>query len=140
LPQGQKTGLSAPIPAGQFSAARMEGPQSARQLYEVYKRRGEIETTFDSYKTFLRADVMYMRNRHVLEGWLFVNFPATLGYYKLYERLRESGSDVEGVAAKDVIELAKTICQVRIQGEWSRSEIAQRIGKLFKKLGIDSLT
>jgi hypothetical protein len=46
---------------------------------------------FDSYKTFLKADVMYMRNRHALEEWLFVNFLAMLGYYKLYDRLRKAG-------------------------------------------------
>jgi hypothetical protein len=118
---------------------RTEGPQSAQQLYEVYKQRNEIETMFDSYKTFLKADIMYMQNRHVLEGWLFVNFLAMLGYYKLYDRLRKAGL-LSKESPKDIIELAKSIYQVRIQGEWNRSEIAQRIGKLFKKLGIDSLT
>jgi transposase len=118
---------------------RIEGPQSAQQLYEAYKQRNEIETMFDSYKTFLRADIMYMRNRHVLEGWLFVNFLAMLGYYKLYDRLRKADLILKE-SPKDNIELAKTIYQVRIHGEWNRSEIAQRIGKVFKKLGIDSLT
>jgi hypothetical protein len=94
---------------------------------------------FDSYKTFLKADIMYMRNRHALEGWLFVNFLAMLGYYKLYDRLRKAGL-LSKESPKDIIELAKSIYQVRIQGEWNRSGIAQRIGKLFKKLEIDSLT
>jgi CRISPR-associated Cas5-like protein len=53
-------------------------------------KRNEIETMFDSYKTFLGADLMYMQNRHVLEGWLFVNFLSMLGYYKLYDRLRKA--------------------------------------------------
>jgi hypothetical protein len=39
---------------------------------------------FDSYKMFLKADVMYMQNRHMPEGWLFVNFLAMPGYYKFY--------------------------------------------------------
>jgi hypothetical protein len=67
-------------------AYRIEGPQESQRLYEVYKQRNAIETMFDNYKTFLKADVMYMQNRHVLEGWLFVNFLAMLGYYKLYDR------------------------------------------------------
>jgi transposase len=118
---------------------RTEGPQGSQQLYEVYKQRNAIETMFDSYKTFLKADIMYMQNRHVLEGWLFVNFLAMLGYYKLYDRLRKAGL-LSKESPKDIIELAKSIYQVRIHGEWNRSEIAQRIGKLFKKLEIDSLT
>jgi hypothetical protein len=62
-----------------------------------------------------------------------------LGYYKLYERLRKADM-ISKTSPKDIIELSKSIYQVRIQGEWNRSEIAQRIGKLFKKLEIGSLT
>jgi hypothetical protein len=113
--------------------------QSAPYLYEVYKQRNEIEVMFDSYKTFLRADVMYMQNRHVMEGWLFVNFLAMLGYYKLYDRLRKAKL-IAKESPKDIIELAKSIYQVRIHGEWNRSGIAERIKKLFGKLDIDSLT
>jgi IS4 transposase len=53
---------------------RTEKVQSAQYLYEAYKQRNEIEMMFDSYKTFMKADVTYMQDRHVLEGWLFVNF------------------------------------------------------------------
>jgi hypothetical protein len=75
-------------------------PHSAQYLYEAYEQRNEIETMFDSYKPFLRADSMYMPNRHVLEGWLFVNFLAMLGYYKLYGPVTQSRSDIEGVAKR----------------------------------------
>jgi hypothetical protein len=51
---------------------------------------------------------MYMQNRHVLEGRLFVNFPAMLGYYKLYDRLRKADL-ISKESPKDIIELAKTI-------------------------------
>ena len=42
--------------------------------YESYKQRNEIEVMFDSYKNYLDADVSYMQNRYVMEGWLFANF------------------------------------------------------------------
>ena len=42
------------------------------------KQRGEIEVMFDSYKNYLDADVSYMQNRYVMEGWLFANFIAIL--------------------------------------------------------------
>jgi hypothetical protein len=76
---------------------------------------------------------------YVLEGWLFVNFLAMLGCYKLYDKLRKAGL-LSKESPKNIIELAKSIYQVKIHGEWNRSETAQRIGSLFKKLGIDSLT
>jgi hypothetical protein len=62
-----------------------------------------------------------------------------LGYYKLYDRLRKADL-ISKEPPKDIIKLAKSIYQVRIHGQWNRSEIAQRISKLFKKLEIDSLT
>jgi transposase len=58
---------------------RTEKPQSAQYLYEVYKQRNELELMVDSYKTFLKADLLYMQDRHVLEGWFFVNFLAMVG-------------------------------------------------------------
>jgi hypothetical protein len=94
---------------------------------------------FDSYKTFLKADVLYMQDRHVLEGWLFVNFLAMLGYYRLYDRLSEAGLMAKE-SPKDIIELAKTVYQTRMRGQWNRSEIPQRMKKLFEKIKIDSLT
>ncbi|GHT95160.1 hypothetical protein FACS1894122_12430 [Alphaproteobacteria bacterium] len=65
-------------------------PQSAKQIYEAYKKRNEIETMFDSYKNFLEADKTYMQNRFVLEGWILVNFIAMIAYYKLYDRLKNA--------------------------------------------------
>jgi hypothetical protein len=118
---------------------RTETPQTAQYIYEAYKQRNEIEIMFDSYKTFMKADVMYMQNRHVLEGWLFANFLAMLAYYKLFDRLRKVLL-IAKESPKDIIELAKSVYQIRIQGKWNRSEIPQRVRKLFGKIKIDSLT
>jgi IS4 transposase len=108
------------------------------QLYSAYKQRNEIEIMFDSYKTFLKADVTYMQNRHVLEGWLFTNFIAMIAYYKLFDRLREAEL-LKKESPKDIIELAKAVCQFKIRGVWHRGEIPKKIQKLFGKIGIDSL-
>jgi hypothetical protein len=94
---------------------RTEKPQSAQCVYEAYKQRNEIELMFDRYKTFLKADLLYMQDRHVLEGWFLLIFWQCWG-------------------------VTKSIYQVRIHGEWHRSETAQRIRKLFEKLEIGSLT
>ena len=120
-------------------ACRTESPQTAQYIYEAYKQRNEIEVMFDSYKTFMKADVTYMQNRHVLEGWLFANFLAMLAYYKLYDRLRDAKL-IAKESPKDIIELAKSVYQIRMHGEWKRSEIPQRVMKLFGKIKIDSLT
>jgi transposase len=108
-------------------------------VYESYKQRNEIEVMFDSYKNYLNADVSYMQNRYVMEGWLFANFIAMIAYYKLYSRLRQAGL-LSKYSPKDIIELSKAIYKMKIRGSWHLSEITQKTKKLFMKIGIDYLT
>ena len=107
-------------------------------VYESYKQRNEIEVMFDSYKNYLDADVSYMQNRYVLEGWLFANFIAMIAYYKLYARLRQAEL-LTKYSPKDIIELSKAICKIKIRSEWYRTEITEKTKKLFAKIGVDYL-
>ncbi len=117
----------------------VENNDTPQQLYEAYRQRNEIETMFDSYKNFLDADKTYMQDRYVLEGWLMANFIAMIAYYKLFSRLKQTNL-LSKYAPKDIIELSKSIYQLKIQGVWHRSEITLKTQKLFKKINIDYLT
>ena len=107
-------------------------------VYASYKQRGEIEGMFDSYKNYLEADLTYMQNRYVLDGWLFANFIAMIAYYKLYVRLRQADI-LSKYSPKDIIEASKAIHKMKIRGEWHRTEITEKTRKLFAKIGIDYL-
>jgi len=111
---------------------------NAQQLYEGYKQRNEVEIMFDSYKNFLKAGIMYIQDRHVLEGWLAANFLAMIAYYKLFTRLKEAKLLTHWYP-KDIIELSKSIYKVKINGTWNMSEITKKTIDLFKKLKIDYL-
>ena len=93
---------------------------------------------FDSYKKFLEADVSYMQNRHVMEGWLFANFIAMIAYYKLYVKLKQVNK-LSKYSPKDIIELSKSIYKLKCRGEWKTSETTKKTDDLFKKIGIDYL-
>jgi hypothetical protein len=94
---------------------------------------------FDSYKNYLDADVSYMQNRFVLEGWLFANFIAMIAYYKLYVRLRQAEL-LSKHSPKDIVELSKAIYKMKIRGERFCSEITKKTMDLFAKTGIDYKT
>ena len=98
----------------------------------------DIRRIFDSYKNYLDADVSYMQNRYVLEGWLFANFIAMMAYYKLYVRLRQA-EILSKHSPKDIIEQSKAIHKLKIRGKWHRSEITKKTRELFAKIGIDYL-
>jgi hypothetical protein len=109
-----------------------------QMVYESYKQRDEIEVMFDSYKNYLAADVSFMQNRYVMEGWLFANFVAMIAYYKLYVRLRQAKL-LSKYSPKDMVEQSKAIYQMKIRGEWHRAEMTDKTIKLFAKIGIDYL-
>ena len=112
--------------------------KTPQEIYEAYKQRNEIETIFDAYKNFLKADVMYMQNRYVLEGWLTANFIAMIAYHKLYIRLKEANK-LSKHSPKDIIELSKSIYKLNINNEWKTSEISKKSQDLFKNIKIDYL-
>lgn len=116
----------------------IKSDKTPQEIYEAYKQRNEIETIFDAYKNFLKADVMYMQNRYVLEGWLTANFIAMIAYHKLYIRLKEANK-LSKHSPKDIIELSKSIYKLNINNEWKTSEITKKTIDLFKKLKIDYL-
>ena len=109
-----------------------------QKVYECYKQRNEIEVMFDSYKNYLQADVSYMQNRYVLEGWLFANFIAMIAYYKLYMRLRQAEL-LSKYSPKDIVEQSKAIYKMKIRGQWYCSEMTKKTMDLFAKIGVDYL-
>ncbi|MDR1637948.1 MAG: transposase [Treponema sp.] len=117
---------------------RMSGTPAPDEVYMAYKQRNEIEMMFDSYKTFMKADVSYMQNRYVLEGWLFTNFIAMMAYYKLYGKLREAKL-LGTYSPQDIIEMSKAVYKVRIRGTWYLAEVTAKVRKLLIKAGIDYL-
>ena len=110
----------------------------AQTVYENYKVRNEVEIMFDSYKNYLKADVTYMQNRHVLEGWLFANFIAMIAYYKLFVRLKEANL-LHKHSPKDIIELSKSIAKLKIRAVWHLSEMTKKEIDLFAKIKINYL-
>ena len=112
--------------------------KTCEQIYHAYKQRNEIEIMFDSYKNFLKADLMHMQNRYVLEGWLTANFIAMIAYHKLYARLRET-KKLSKHSPKDIIELVKSIYKLKINDQWKLTEITKKDAALYKLLKIDYL-
>jgi transposase len=107
-------------------------------LYAGYKKRNEVEVMFDSYKNFLKADLMYMQDRHVTEGWLAANFIAMIAYHKLFARIQDAKITAH-TSPRDFLEICKSIYKTKINGEWHISETTKKVDQLLKKLKIDYL-
>ncbi len=59
--------------------------KAARQLYEVYKTRCEVEQAIDVFKTNLDADSTCMQSAQSLKAYTFINFIAMQMFYIIRE-------------------------------------------------------
>ena len=56
---------------------------SEKEAYELYKRREAVEKRFDTYKSTLSADRLYLQDNESIFGHVFIAFLSLLAYCKL---------------------------------------------------------
>ncbi len=62
-----------------------------QEVYELYKKRERIEKLFDSYKTALDADKLYLQDDESVFGHVFISFLSLYVYCKLEGVLKKAG-------------------------------------------------
>ncbi len=106
------------------------------RVYELLKRRIEIEQTFDTFKNTLHADRSYMRDDMHMQGWMFINFVALLLYYRVYDLLFRKKM-LKKYSPRDVLLLLSLVSKMKIGGRWALSEIPRQSRTLMEKIGIE---
>lgn len=91
-----------------------EGPET---LFVTYKERELIEDGNKAYKDVLDRFASHKRSEPSYLGWLFLNHVSLMLYYRVYERIRESGHEKD-YSVEDVIDAARRIQMVRLNDEW----------------------
>jgi len=106
-----------------------------RELFELYKVRGEIEQMFDFLKNLLDQDRSYMSDQYGLEGWAFVNHVSLMLLYRVYDLLRVK--ELLGrFSVADFLTYLKYIFKVKIDGVWHLSEVTQKTNDLLEALNL----
>ena len=108
---------------------------SAKEVFEIYKSRNEIETYFDVFKNLMGYDVSYMQNERSLEAWLFLNHISMIIIYKIYALLKKNEL-LSRYSPADLIEHLKYIFKIKIGNSWLTSEIDKKTMSLMKSLEI----
>ena len=111
----------------------------ARQTYDNYKTRGQVETMIDTLKNIVDADRTYMQNEMALEGWMFVNLIALKWYYQILSLLKKHELNNKYSPADFLMFLAE-VKMVKINNAWYRAEVIQKNLKLLQKLEILPVT
>jgi len=111
-------------------AFRTNLPDSPKEIYCLYKTRGEIEQTFDFLKSLLDLDHTYLQDKYAVESWAFINYVSLMLVYEIYARLK--AEDILGkYSVHDFIIHLKYIQHLKINGSWVTGEISGKTQKLL---------
>jgi transposase len=104
------------------------------EIFQLLKRRVDVEQLFDTLKNTLHADRTYMRDDHHLQGWMFINFVAMLFYYRLYSELTSMGL-LGKYSPHDVIVHLSRVQKLFVGGRWVLSEVPKTSREISEELG-----
>jgi hypothetical protein len=113
--------------------------KSAREVYEYYKTRGEVETMIDALKNIVDADRTYMQNQQTLEGWMFINLVALKWYYHILNSLKTHELNKK-YSPMDQLMMLNEIKKIEINDVWYDAEKTKSVSELLTKLKIAPIT
>ena len=110
--------------------------KSPEDVYLTYKKRMQIEKSFDMLKNLLEQDHSYMHSDVSFVGWAFINHISLMLCYRLFDSLREADV-LKKYSIKDAIYYLNDIRTIRINGHWRFAEATKKARSLLKDLALD---
>ena len=106
-----------------------------KEIYILYKTRGEIEQTFDFLKNLLEQDHTYLQDKYAVEAWAFINHISLMLVYEIYTKLREAKL-LSKYSVRDFIIHLKYIQRIKINSSWITGEISLKTQNLLDSIDI----
>lgn len=107
---------------------------SASEVYEIYKRRQEIEQSFKGYDDTLGCTSSYMRSHDGMECWLFINHIAFQLGYRFLNEMAALGL-TSRYSFKDAIKFLSSIRANRIKDKWYVAAVTGKTRKFCEDIG-----
>jgi transposase len=80
---------------------------SEQEAYEMYKKREHVEKMFDTYKSTLSADRLYLQDDQSVFGQVFIAFLSLYAYCKLELLLKKAGMNKKITPLDLIFEFSK---------------------------------
>ena len=107
---------------------------SAAEVYEIYKRRQEIEQSFKGYDDTLGCSASYMRSHEGMECWLFINHIALQMEYRLLNHIASFGLTSK-YSFKDAVKFLSSIRANKVEDKWYVSAVTGKARKFCEDIG-----
>ena len=105
-----------------------------KRVYEMYKGREDVEQQFDTFKSTLHSDIMYLRDDESVFGHMFVAFLSLYGYCTMQNTLRKA-SLLEKVSPADLLEEFSSVYAITDGERMIVTEVPKRARELDEQLG-----
>jgi transposase len=108
---------------------------SSEDVYLMFKKREAIEYCFNAFKNLLEADKSYLRDKTMLDGYIFLNFLSLYLYCILLKRIKEKELSKKYSVRDILLELSKVYLVRYDKDKEITSEIPKKVRELVETLG-----
>ena len=105
-------------------------------VFLMYKKRDTVEKHYDTYKSILEADKLYLQDNESLFGHLFISFLSLYGYVKIQNCIRKADLTSK-YSPRDLIEQFRKVYVIDLDGQMILTEVPKKIGEIEKKLNLE---
>ena len=109
---------------------------SEQEAYELYKKRESVEKMFDTYKSTLSADRLYLQDDESVFGHVFIAFLSLYAYCKLEILLKKAGLNKKTTPSDLIFEFGK-VYYINFGESGKVMEVPKKIRDIEAKLGLN---
>jgi transposase len=106
-----------------------------KEVFELYKKREQVEKLFDSYKTALSADRLYLQDNKSVFGHVFVSFLSLYAYSKLEFALKKAELNSK-ISPTDLLFEFGKVYHLRLDEQEIITEVPNKILDIEARLGL----
>jgi transposase len=107
-----------------------------KTVYEIYKKRELVEQLFDSYKSTLSADRLYLQDNESVFGHVFVSFLSLYAYSKIELALKKADLNSK-LSPIDVLFEFSKVYHYDLGGQEQITEVPRKVLDIEARLGLD---
>jgi transposase len=106
------------------------------EIYELHKKREWVEKMFDTYKTVLNADKIYLQDDESVFGHVFISFLSLYIHCKLEQLLKKAKLNHK-LTPIDLLFKYGKVYHVKLGDSGMITEVPKKVGDLEEKLGLN---
>jgi transposase len=106
------------------------------EVFLMYKKRDTVEKHYDTYKSILKADKLYLQDNESFFGHLFISFLSLYDYVKIQNYIRKADLTSK-YSPRDLIEQFRKVYVIDLDGQMILTEVPKKIGEIEKKLNLE---